>query len=211
VPFKHHLYDYSQPRDTSFFIQFNSKSPQRGFLYFARDGGYVGRLCEEYIPREKFEPRDAPEFRTWSLLAHLVVAPNPFSETYPSTSHRIVLLMGVGGPATYALAHMLTGRPPHCYLNPWGEDATREFFAASERILATVNELVESDGAAEVVVRVRVENNIASVNNQYEDSRECVKIELAAPIGGVGNPKPFWFANRTVIPGRDELRGDGAH
>lgn len=196
VPFKNHLYEYSQPRATSFFVQFDSRIPNRGFLYFGKRGEFVGEHSLPYIPREKFIPKKSENFQEWSLFGHLVVAPNPFSESYPKTVHRIILIMGVGGPATYALAHMLTGRPPDCYLRPWTGDMTSRFIEASESILAKVESVFADTGAAEVVIQVTVGNNIASLNNEYEDSRECLGIELAPTIGGVDNPKPFSFCSK---------------
>jgi hypothetical protein len=193
VPFKNHLYEYSQPRPTTFFVQFNSRVPERGFLYFAKDLKYVGHLARQYIPRERLIPGDREQREEWGLLTHFVVAPNPFSKDYPNTDHRVILIMGVGGPATFGLAHVLTGTPPECYLYPWQRGMIGEFIGKSEDFLGKINGILHNHRAAEAIVEVTVVNNLASTNNQYEDSRECCRIELAQPISGVENPKPFYF------------------
>ncbi len=52
------------------------------------------------------------QVQQWRVLAHLLFAPNPFY-TEPHRRHFIVVMNGVSGPATYALAHVLTGGVSH--------------------------------------------------------------------------------------------------
>ena len=44
----------------------------------------------------------------FSIYAHLLIAKNPFA-CKPQTTKYVIVLNGVSGPATYALAHVLTG------------------------------------------------------------------------------------------------------
>ncbi len=194
VPFKYHDYGYYEPRPSSFFYQFNKKKPLRGFLYYGPDGSCSSRHEKEYIPREQFLPNpEQRDYRTWQLLGHLIVAPNPFDPLYPNSSFKVVLLMGVGGPATLGLAHILTGRLPDCRYKQWDNDKVKRFIQDSERFVRKLDDLIGAHGAAEAIIGIDVLNDIFSLNNDYEDSREIHDIRVEPNLSGVENPKAFRY------------------
>jgi hypothetical protein len=202
VAFKHHLFRYCEPRPSSFFYQFDSGTPLRGFMYYGTDGRYKGRYHKDYTPREQMSVAphspdnitDSATYRYWDLLGHLIVCPNPFAKGFPNTRLRTILLMGVGGPATLGLAHLLTGRvPDRMFPNSNDRIDDTEFVKSSERFLKEVNALMHDHKSAEAIVRIRVMNSMKSLNNDYEDSRQIESIVIAESLPGVRNPKEFQF------------------
>ncbi|PYP82125.1 MAG: hypothetical protein DMF61_27230 [Blastocatellia bacterium AA13] len=91
------------------FCRVEGASDERGFYI---DGHKRSQI---YYSQDKAE-------REFQILAHLVVARNPFSE-----ENVVVILNGVSGPATYGLAQLLTGAG--------GAKAS-----ASEKLLKEINE-----------------------------------------------------------------------
>ena len=86
---------------------------QRGFSSLSiPDGKAIPEKFYNQISQIKKE-----EHPTFSTLAHLVIAPNPFhgkegeNASYPEDKNRkyILIFNGISGPATFALTHMLTG------------------------------------------------------------------------------------------------------
>lgn len=199
IPFKNHLYEYSAPPSNTFFAQFDDKEPIRGFLYYDKQGKYQGEYAQTYVPRERAVPDEpSPKFAEWKLVAHLVVAPNPFNARW-----KVVLLMGVGGPATLGLAHLLTGRPPENQFYKWRDEdeVVKNFMVASEEFLARLDSLIDQVGAAEAIVKVTVKNDLASRNNEFEDSREIINIELAESLQNLENPKAFEVSDSATVRG----------
>lgn len=114
------------------FCQVEGNPEERGFYI---DGH---RRAQQYRPQDSADSN-------FEILAHLVVARNPFSE-----DNVIVILNGVSGPATYGLAQLLTGF-----------DGSKA--AASEKLLKEINDKwasrVESEGkfkGVEAIVSVSV-------------------------------------------------------
>ena len=216
IPFKNYLSDYLTMRPSSFFTQFDEEYPERGFLYFGGDGSYLGNYSEWYPPREIFEASakgesldkwnhkgltksamrniNGDKLLEWKLVGHLVIAPNPFAKNYPDTRLRVLLLMGVGGPATLGLAHLLTGIPPESVLLPWSPDEIADFTNHSEKCLDDINNCFMKGKATEIITEVTVVNSLMSKNSEYEDSREIRNIQIASSLQGIDNPKPFHLA-----------------
>jgi len=85
---------------------------------------------------------------------------------------------------------------PGIWLRPWDKKQKLDFFSVSETFLERINTILKDNRAVEAIVEVTVTNNLHSTNNEYEDSRECVRIAPVLPKGGVPNPKPFVFVSR---------------
>src|SRR5207253_1152397 len=82
IAFKNHLFEYSKPRPTTFFQQFNDKDPVRGFLHYEASGNFHDHYSEKYKPREdvsllREQRSELGDKIGWPLLDHLIVAPNP--------------------------------------------------------------------------------------------------------------------------------------
>lgn len=135
------------------FCRVEGKPDERGFYI---DGH---KRPQTYYPQDKAE-------KEFQILAHLVVARNPFSE-----DNVVVILNGVSGPATYGLAQLLTGFG--------GSKAP-----ASEKLLKEINEKwatrVEVDRrfkGVEVIVSVSVSPPEAQVSAANQGD-EKLKAEI---------------------------------
>lgn len=192
VAFKNYLQSRYDPGPSSFFVQFESKEPQRGFIYFDDEGKPKERYQSTYVPRDEFPNADYSESGKleWDLLGHVIVAPNPFASGYPNTRLRVIMIMGIGGPATLGIAHFLTGRRPTNVSLEWDNANVQRFFADGNAFLKAFNELMEKYDAAEGIVKVHIAKQ-RSNNDQYEDSRDIAVVSAAASLPGVQNPKQF--------------------
>jgi hypothetical protein len=191
VPLKHHDSEYYRPGLTTFYVQINDKEPLRGFLYLDSDGRPAGKHERPYIARENMQPGSTKKLESWDLIGHVVVAPNPFNLD-PNTDLKMILVMGVGGPATLGLAHLLAGTPPPD--SQWrrrDNDERSAFIRRSEALLASLNQLIAEYNAAEGIAEITVLNDLASHNNEYEDSREIDKIVVPRRVANQDNPKRF--------------------
>jgi hypothetical protein len=117
------------------------------------------------------------------ILAHLVVARNPFSE-----ENVVVVLNGVSGPATYGLAQLLTGAG--------GGKA-----AASEKLLKEINE--------RWATRVQAERRYMGVEAIVSVSVSPPQLQLAAGAGLKSKIDNVLFDKRTVgewefLPEKDD-------
>ncbi len=110
-----HPEDNSEPFAPFFSRYYDIPGGQRGFLVDKYP------ICEEYHSQKQ-----SPEVKKFSVLAHLVVMRNLFSDA-PDDSV-IVVLNGVSGPATFGLAEILTG----------GADERRA--AEAEKLLKLIND-----------------------------------------------------------------------
>jgi hypothetical protein len=172
----------------------------RGFLV---DGRVVERpyLSQDQVADEEF-----------SLLSHLVVMKNPFSHKKRDTL--IVLLNGVSGPATFALAEVLTG------------GKSQEKAVACEKLLADFNRvwanaedeakrqerLFGVEGIIEVIIQPKKqgeppaaaqkgrepekEKRSKTVDDKFFDKREVLEWQLLTDRDDQltrGNPRAFYF------------------
>ncbi len=194
IPFKNHLLSYYTSGDSGFYIQFDSKDPLRGFLYWDKDGKYIDAYKEVYVPREKFPDKNYSD--RWNLLGHLIIAPNPFSERFPDTDFKVVFLMGIGGPATLGIAHLLTGRPTDSNKQfKWDRNYSKNFVNNIENYFEAINSHLLKDKATEAIIKINVINDKDSKNHKYEDTREINSIELEDSLPGIVNPKSFYFVD----------------
>jgi hypothetical protein len=117
---------------------------------------------------EVYKAQDDEDFDEFNLLAHLVIAKNPFSDKRTDTM--IVLLNGVSGPGTFGLAEILTG----------SSDLKKA--TVSERLLADINKLwnkVEGEGkqGVEAIFRITISSegkNVAKLQ-EYGDISEDLR------------------------------------
>lgn len=83
----------------------------RGFASKSMDpGGYEPRTLDGGVNTNllPYHSQALNNQESFSIYAHLVIAPNPFSDESQPPKF-VVLLNGVSGPATFALTHVLTG------------------------------------------------------------------------------------------------------
>jgi hypothetical protein len=101
------------------------------------------------------------------LLGHLVIARYPRNRE----GNLVVLLNGVSGPATFALAQILTGG---------GVRASKEMNAQSEKLLEKINALLDSPDClgVEVIVRVTIKPAEGWDKQTYLDSREVMNCDF---------------------------------
>lgn len=148
-------------------IQEKDKEPDRGFIYHHRVAEN-SKLFESYMNH-----RD-PSWESFSLLGHLVVARNPLDKT-----KLIIILNGVSGPATFALAQILIGG---------GLRARTNTRTMSEKLLGKINDkldevLADSRGIGmEAIIKVTVSNS-KSARNTYADSREVTDFDFLKSYG----------------------------
>ncbi len=111
-------------------------------------------LFEKYVSQDECK-------RDFSLLGHLVVARYPQSDD----GNMVVLLNGVSGPATYALAQILTGG---------GQKGSNELNAPSEHLLQEINKLLDSEDCPgiEAIIKVQIKPTKDWKNQTYLDSRQ---------------------------------------
>ena len=183
------------------------KKSNRGFLV---DGRIVERsyMSQDEVEKDEFQ-----------LLSHFVVMKNPFSRFNQDTL--IVLLNGVSGPGTFALAEVLTG------------GRNTEKAVMSEKLLAEINRiwvdaeaearrtdrLCGVEGIIEVTIQPRKQptdgssedyqaeetgsdsggiGRRQSVDEKFFDKREVVEWRLLPAEGDdrlvSGNPRAFYFS-----------------
>ncbi|MCE5240547.1 hypothetical protein LLH23_18970 [bacterium] len=155
------------------------KQADRGFVRYVY-GKPVKPLLENYKAQD-----DPGEFK---LLGHLLVA--RWSGETEADRRRgrdeeqlIVLLNGVSGPATSALAEILTGGPK----------TKPQMMAKAEEMLAELNEELNKPGwdAVEAIVEVQIKPARPAQIHKYRDSREVVGWSYAV------HPRPF--TRRSVV------------
>ena len=149
------------------------------------DRGFVRHVYgEKVLPLfEPYEDQDSLIAQGFKLLGHLLVArwPVKHHRKHGETSEPeqlIVLLNGVSGPATSALAEILTGGGPN---------AKSENMAKAEEMLAELNEELNKPGwdLVEAIVEVDVGRAEDASTSQYWDSRRVDGWRYRVP------PRPF--------------------
>jgi len=189
-------------------------------MFFSRTGkqdglkeGKRGFLVENrVIDREYKSQDDAKEGEPFRLLSHLVLMRNPFSERNLDTF--IVLLNGVSGPGSFAIAEVLTG----------GRSTDKAI--ASEKLLKEFNRVwreAESQGkrlkklyGVEAIIEVNIEPKIQStsegvastigengkdvaeesrrtVGGKFYDQRQVVSLDFPEEELAMGNPREIIF------------------
>lgn len=114
-------------------------------------------LMKEYLSQDECT-------KEFSLLGHLVIARNPADE---QNGNLVVLLNGVSGPATFALAQILTG----------GVFGRPEMRSQSEQMLQQINQELDKPGAlgVQAIIEVRIAPpppDPAAQLRTYIDNRE---------------------------------------
>ncbi|MEI6501714.1 MAG: hypothetical protein WCP21_11905, partial [Armatimonadota bacterium] len=161
----------------------DGQKPRRGFIEYS-NGRDVEPLLEEY--KSQAEPGK------FQLLGHLLIAKWPVQGQSQPGDHPqkgsgegqlIVLLNGVSGPATSALAEILTGGGPK---------ATPEMMAQAEAMLRDLNQQLDEPkwDVVEAIIKMEVDSSQGAGGNQYRDSREVKswqyeigpKISLRRPV-----------------------------
>lgn len=149
------------------------------------DRGFVRHVYgKQVLPLfEPYEDQDSAIAEGFKLLGHLLVARWPVSpDRSPGGTSEpdslIVLLNGVSGPATSALAEILTGGGPN---------AKAENMAKAEEMLAELNEELNKPGwdLVEAIVEVDVVRAEDASTSQYWDSRRVDGWRYRVP------PRPF--------------------
>ena len=169
------------------FCRVEGSAEERGFYI---DGQ---KLRQQYYSQDKAE-------KDFTILAHLVIARNPFSE-----DNVVVVLNGVSGPATYGLAQLITGAG--------GTKAP-----ASEKLLKEINdkwasrvEMERRFKGVEAIVsvsvsppsQVEISTSVTKISSQQADISNVLfdkrsvgewKFFNEHPIN-IGNPREFPFRN----------------
>lgn len=141
-----------------FYKEMNAQEPNISIRGFTPHCGTCegDALLETYIGQYELESE-------FSLLGHLLVARYPPT---PESDNLVVLLNGVSGPATFALAEILTGGGIHT--NP-------DKKSDSEEMLRKINEVLDKPKCigveAIVVVKIRRSKDKASENETAEDKK----------------------------------------
>lgn len=148
-------------------IEHNQQKEQRGFAIQSR----VNRDKSEQLMREYFSQNDASQ--DFKLLGHLVVAYYP-----PESNNLIVLLNGVSGPATFALAQILTGG---------GQRAKPGMQSDSEQMLLRINKALDQPGCSgvEAIVEISIvgrQQTTYAVDITYTDSRDVASWQFIAGL-----------------------------
>lgn len=115
------------------------------------------QLMKEYMSQDECT-------RPFSLLGHLVIARNPADD---QNGNLVVLLNGVSGPATFALAQILTG----------GVFGHPEMKSQSEQMLRQINQELDEPGAlgVQAIIEVKIApppRDPAAQLRTYIDNRE---------------------------------------
>ncbi len=135
-------------------IEDNEEIPRRGFIF--HNGSSDGdKFLEAYMSQD-----DIKEETSFHLLGHLVVA------RYPKDSKTmVVLLNGVSGPATLALAQILTGG---------GLDASAGMKSQSEKMLKIINQKLDEPNSIgfEAIIDVQITKSKSSSYLTYVDTRK---------------------------------------
>jgi hypothetical protein len=182
--------------------QKESHKPDRGFrrhagTSFAEDEVHLA----PYFSQDDHRAGD----ETFDLLGHIVVARNPADRTdQAAASNFVVVLNGVSGPATFALAQILTGgrlqsqssaglrastgdgaaetRAEHISL--MGDATPEGSNIASERMLQKINRVFEDNprcAGVEAIVRVTVSRNPERTESAFGDSRQVESWDFIVP------------------------------
>ena len=157
-----------------------SKTTRRGFgIQTLRTFQTQPELLEEYLSQDECT-------RGFFLLGHLVVARYPADNP---DGNLVVLLNGVSGPATFALAQILTGGvsgPPD--MKSQLEHTQLEMKSQSEQMLHQINQELDKPGASgvEAIIKVKIappSTSPESLNQPrtFEDSRQVGKWEFLKP------------------------------
>ncbi len=162
-----------QPQDRGFSRIFyheesinDDEEPTRGFAIYSlrtRDTGDKSLMIPYLSQDDCREP--------FSLLGHLVIARNPLDEV--NSDNLVVLLNGVSGPATFALAQILTGGGG-LHITP-GNEANLE--SKSEKMLLKINDILDTQGCIgiEAIIEIKIMPSVSSEstsqNQTFVDSR----------------------------------------
>ncbi len=135
--------------------------PNRGFISHKDDDELPYRGLDRDPLFKKYLGKDEMTDEGFDLLGHLVVARNPVNSDY-----LVVLLNGVSGPATYALAQILVGGGIRA--EPWMK-------SRSEELLAKINseldrELDKEGKGIEAIVKVGISKD-KNYSMTYVDTR----------------------------------------
>ncbi len=114
-----------------------------------------------------------------SLLAHLVAGRRPGSD------NMVVILNGTSGPATYALAQMLTGGGPAAAREAAADGQSIQ----AEQMLRDINEKLEDCEAVEAIVEVDVGAPADDAETPYTDTRPVNSWCWVDPPRSVGEPR----------------------
>ena len=123
----------------AFYEEIGESGAGRGFRSNAIKG--------ESISQPFLSQTDEPE--TFSIYAHILVAPNPFSR-----GHHVIVLNGVSGPATFALSQALTGGVTEEFVEYGPFDPQRESEEFLGRFLGVLQN--SSAGTADAILSVEV-------------------------------------------------------
>jgi len=177
-----------------------------------------GFVVDNRIIQRPYKSQDEVEEDEFRLLSHFALMRNPFSSANKDTL--IVLLNGVSGPGTFALAEVLTG------------GRSTKTAVSSEKLLAEINRVwmeAEAEGkrldkscGVEGIIEVRIQprkpstdespaddgtpdsesdhdapSRRQSVDDKFFDKREVVEWESLKQEGAnrlaSGNPRQFFF------------------
>lgn len=146
--------------------QVNEKSnPTRGFAIYSlrtRDTS-DDSLMIPYLSQDECR-------ESFSLLGHIVIARNPLEK---KSDNLVILLNGVSGPATFALAQILTGGGG---LNLFPDMETK-LESNSEKMLLKINDMLDKrdcigiEAIIEVKIMPSASTESASQNQTFVDSR----------------------------------------
>lgn len=194
-----------------------TKEQENISLFFSRTGkqdgleqGKRGFLVEKRVIEREYKSQDeAKEGEIFRLLSHLVLIKNPFSK--PDIDTFIVLLNGVSGPGTFAVAELLTG----------GKSTAKA--VASEKMLGEFNRVWQNADnerkrtgkhcGVEAIVEVLIEPKIQpasgvidsvdskgdgnelqrTVGGKFYDQRQVVSWNFPEEQLVAGNPRFFTF------------------
>ncbi|MEJ2155289.1 MAG: hypothetical protein P8X96_08120 [Desulfobacteraceae bacterium] len=125
----------------------------------------IPELMETYLSQDQCD-------REFSLLGQLVVSKYPPQKESPNY---IILLNGVSGPATFALAQILTG----------GVLGNQEMKTRSEQMLYKINDVLDEDHVigVQAIVKVQIrphdyDGGAQARSRTYEDSRQVASWEF---------------------------------
>lgn len=120
--------------------------------------GKEGLVKTHYYAQE--DTMGPPKF---NLLSHLLIMRNPFRSVNTGPSPMIVILNGVSGPGTYALAELLTG-----------SNESPEKAEQSEKMLKSLNDLLDNDvdnnkkRGVQGIVQVTIRKPSEKINEDIE-------------------------------------------
>jgi hypothetical protein len=177
-------------------------------------GDYRGFLVEHRVIERPYTSQDQVADKDFFLLSHLVVMKNPFSKKKRDTL--LVLLNGVSGPATFALAEVLTGgKSPNKAVDC--EKLLADFnrvWGKAELEAKRKGQLFGVEGIIEVKIQpkkqrepnnkqdskqgTKGEKHTTTVDEKFYDKREVLEWHLLNDPQdqlATGNPRAFYFTN----------------